>query len=64
MLCGFFAFEEPRGLHRVVVAVAVAARRAVYSDFELSAISTGLGASELRGLRWKDVDLKHGELHV
>ena len=28
------------------------------------AISTGLRASELRGLRWRDVDLKHGELHV
>jgi integrase len=27
-------------------------------------ISTGLRASELRGLRWKDVDLKHGEIHV
>jgi integrase len=25
---------------------------------------TGLRASELRGLRWEDVDLKHGELHV
>jgi integrase len=25
---------------------------------------TGLRASELRGLRWKDVDLKKGELHV
>ena len=28
------------------------------------AISTGLRASELRGLRWKDVDLKHNEIHV
>jgi integrase len=27
-------------------------------------ISTGLRASELRGLRWKDVDLKHSEVHV
>ena len=25
---------------------------------------TGLRASELRGLRWKDIDLKKGELHV
>ena len=25
---------------------------------------TGLRASELRGLRWEDVDLKKGELHV
>ena len=28
------------------------------------AIFTGLRASELRGLRWKDVDFKHSELHV
>ena len=28
------------------------------------AIFTGLRASELRGLRWKDVDLKASELHV
>ena len=28
------------------------------------AIFTGLRASELRGLRWKDVDLKANELHV
>src|SRR6516165_9948976 len=30
----------------------------------LTAIFTGLRASELRGLRWSDVDLKGGELHV
>jgi integrase len=30
----------------------------------LTAALTGLRASELRGLRWKDVDLEHGELHV
>ena len=30
----------------------------------LTAIFTGLRASELRGLRWDDVDLKRGELHV
>ena len=30
----------------------------------LTAIFTGLRASELRGLRWVDVDLKRGELHV
>jgi integrase len=30
----------------------------------LTAIFTGLRASELRGLRWHDVDLKGGELHV
>ena len=30
----------------------------------LTAIFTGLRSSELRGLRWQDVDLKSGELHV
>ena len=30
----------------------------------LTAIFTGLRASELRGLRWDDVDFKKGELHV
>jgi integrase len=30
----------------------------------LTAIFTGLRASELRGLRWRDVDLARGELHV
>jgi len=30
----------------------------------LAAIFTGLRASELRGLRWADVDLKRNELHV
>jgi integrase len=30
----------------------------------LTALFAGLRASELRGLRWADVDLKRGELHV
>src|SRR6516164_8752159 len=30
----------------------------------LTAIFTGLRISELRGLRWDDIDLKRGELHV
>jgi integrase len=30
----------------------------------LTAILTGLRASELRGLRWADLDLRRGELHV
>jgi integrase len=35
-----------------------------YRALLLTAIFTGLRASELRGLRWDDVDLKRGELHV
>ena len=30
----------------------------------ITAIFSGLRSSELRGLRWSDVDLKNGELHV
>jgi integrase len=30
----------------------------------MTAVLTGLRASEMRGLRWTDVDLKRGELHV
>src|SRR5262249_21271839 len=30
----------------------------------LTAVFSGLRSSELRGLRWDDVDLKRGELHV
>jgi integrase len=32
--------------------------------FIVTAIFTGLRASELRGLRWKDIDLRKNELHV
>ena len=32
--------------------------------FLITVIFTGLRSSELRGLRWVDVDLKNGELHV
>jgi integrase len=35
-----------------------------YRPLLLTAIFTGLRASELRGLRWDDVDFKRGELHV
>jgi integrase len=35
-----------------------------YRVLLLTAIFTGLRASELRGLRWDDVDLKRGEVHV
>jgi integrase len=35
-----------------------------WRPFLLTAVFTGLRASELRGLRWADVDLKRGQLHV
>jgi len=35
-----------------------------YRALLTTAFTTGLRASELRGLRWADVDLKRGELHV
>jgi integrase len=35
-----------------------------WRPFLLTAIFTGLRASELRGLRWRDIDLKRNELHV
>jgi integrase len=35
-----------------------------WRPFFLTAIFTGLRASELRGLRWADVDLKKGELNI
>jgi integrase len=35
-----------------------------HKPFLMTAAFAGLRASELRGLRWSDVDLKKGELHV
>jgi integrase len=35
-----------------------------WRPFLLTAIFTGLRASELRGLRWSDIDFDRGELHV
>ncbi len=42
----------------------VAAAQGRWRPFLLTAIFTGLRASELRGLRWQDVDLGKRELHV
>jgi integrase len=52
----------PAEIKRLVAAVADddLRRRALL----LTVAFTGLRASELRGLRWRDVDLKAGELHV
>jgi integrase len=46
------------------VRIIVAALTGRWRPLLLTAIFTGLRASELRGLRWIDVDLKKGELHV
>lgn len=42
----------------------VGAAKAQWRPLLLTAIFTGLRASELRGLRWADVDLSRRELHV
>ena len=42
----------------------IAHAKARWRPLLIAAIFTGLRASELRGLRWKDVDLKANELHV
>jgi integrase len=41
-----------------------AAREGYDRTFLMTAAFTGLRASELRGLRWQDLDLDHGRLHV
>ena len=65
---------NPRGERRLQVGVDIPSTdevRALIGQLHgrwrplfLTAIFTGLRASELRGLRWQDVDLKAGELHV
>ena len=52
----------PAEMRAIVGKLDTAAGR--YRPLLLTAIFTGLRASELRGLRWGDVDLKRGELHV
>jgi integrase len=53
-------FPTPDEIRRLLAAEASLRARTLLT----LAIFTGLRASELRGLRWKDVDLKHSELHV
>jgi integrase len=52
----------PTEMRAIVGKLDTAAGR--YRPLLLTAIFTGLRASELRGLKWSDVDLKRGELHV
>lgn len=51
----------PAEIKRLIDAAATDGKRRALL---LTAALTGLRASELRGLRWSDVDLKAGELHV
>jgi integrase len=53
-------FPETGEIKRLITAASDPRSKALL----LTAALTGLRASELRGLRWKDVDLKVGELHV
>jgi integrase len=53
-------FPTTGEIKRLVEAAKDSKRRALL----LTVALTGLRASELRGLRWSDVDLKAGELHV
>jgi integrase len=53
-------FPETSEIKRLLAAATTERQRALL----LAAALTGLRASELRGLRWSDVDLKVGELHV
>jgi integrase len=54
----------PDEMRAVVSALAAIDDATRWRPLLLTAIFTGLRASELRGLRWHDVDLKRGELHV
>jgi integrase len=49
---------------REEIKAVVAALEGRWRPFLLTAIFTGLRASELRGLPWKDIDLDRRELHV
>jgi integrase len=65
---------DKRGKRKLVVGVDIPTpdeiRRIIHSasgrhrPLLLTLIFTGLRSSELRGLRWQDIDLKCGELHV
>jgi integrase len=55
---------SPDEMRAIVTALAAIDEAARFRPLLLTAIFTGLRASELRGLRWEDVDLKRGELHV
>jgi integrase len=55
---------SPDEVRAIVAALPRCADPQRWRPLLLTAIFTGLRSSELRGLRWADVDLKRGELHV
>jgi len=54
----------PDEMRAIVAALPLIDNAARWRPLLLTAIFTGLRSSELRGLRWEDIDLKRGELHV
>ena len=54
----------PDEIKAIVAALATIDDAARWRPLLLTAIFTGLRASELRGLRWQDIDRSRGELHV
>ena len=55
---------SPDEMRSIVAALAAIDDTARWRPLLLTAIFTGLRASELRGLKWADVDLKRNEIHV
>ena len=53
-----------RHLHPDEIKAIIANAKGRWRPLLITAVFTGLRASELRGLRWRDVDLKANELHV
>ena len=56
--------HESRHSGKLKIRAFVAALQGRYRPILLTATFTGLRASELRGLRWEDIDLDRRELHV
>jgi integrase len=54
----------PAEIRAIIAALGTLDDAARWRPLLLTAILTGLQSSELRGLRWADVDLKRAELHV
>jgi integrase len=55
---------SPDEMRAIVAALPTIEQAARWRPLLLTAIFTGLRASELRGLKWADVDLKRNEIHV